>query len=63
MKLTADLCTAPGIPGKRAVMLCDETGEPLPNQVAVSLEQTVGEPSTITVTFRIDGDNIKLGDR
>lgn len=60
MKLTVHIAEAPGVPGARAILLCDYHGEPLPMQFAHVLEQEVGECSVLTVKFRIDGKEISL---
>jgi hypothetical protein len=41
-------------------MLCDEAGAPLPNQVAVSLRQQVGQMTEIRVIFTVDGEKISF---
>jgi len=46
---------APGIPGGKAVVLCDDDGVMLPQQTRVILENGIGELPTITATFVIDG--------
>lgn len=61
MKLIADLCSDTSVPGKRSILLTDEHGVMLPNQRPAPLTQRVGEVSTITIEFVIDGDRVKLG--
>jgi hypothetical protein len=58
--LIVKVVEAAGIPGGSAVELCDEHGEPLPNQVSCRLEQAAGERSVLTVSFSIDGEKIVL---
>lgn len=53
---------ASAVAGGRAVLLCDDQGEPLPMQHRVILDQAVGEGSTITVTFHIDGVLVRIAD-
>jgi hypothetical protein len=48
--------------GGRAVLLCDDDGVPLPMQYRVVLDQAVGEASSITVSFHIDGDKVRVAD-
>lgn len=50
------------VAGGRAIMLCDDEGEPLPMQTAVRLDQSMGDASQITVTFAIDGKLVRLAD-
>jgi hypothetical protein len=40
--------------------LCDGTGAPLPNQEKVELFNSVLDVPKVTVTFVIDGTNVKL---
>ncbi|WP_298090452.1 hypothetical protein [uncultured Sphingomonas sp.] len=54
------IADAPAIDGARALLLCDDGGEPLPMQQATILRQQIGEMSTITVTFLVDGDAIRF---
>lgn len=51
---------APAVYGGKAVMLCDDEGKPLPNQVRSNLVCDVDKPSIIVVTFQIDGERVKL---
>ncbi len=46
--------------GGRAVLLCDDAGAPLPMQGRVVLDQSVAEETTITVTFHVDGDLVRI---
>jgi hypothetical protein len=56
MKLTVRTVSAPlGV----KVFLCDESGEPLPNQVSSVLSCSV-DRDEITVTFAIDGRDVSL---
>lgn len=43
-----------------ALTLCDETGEPLPNQERVELFNSVRDIPKVSVTFTIDNVNVKL---
>lgn len=45
----------------RIHMLADEHGETIKGQTALSLNHHVDDLSTVTVTFLIDGQNIKVG--
>jgi hypothetical protein len=40
--------------------LCDETGTPLPNQEKVELYNSVTDVPKVSVTFKLDGDFVKL---
>ena len=40
-------------------MLCDEHGRVLPGQTATRLEAEVDKPPKFTVTFVVDGENVK----
>lgn len=60
MKLIAKVCPAPGVPSGSAILLCDESGEPLPNQVAIETKTTVTDLTEITVTFIVDGERVAL---
>lgn len=53
---------APGVPGGRALALCDENGQPLGGQISAVVETGVGERPRITVTFGIDGKSIRFAD-
>lgn len=47
--------------GQRArLMICDETGHPLPGQVDTDLSCSLDFGDTITVKFRIDGEDVEL---
>jgi len=43
-----------------ALTLCDEHGEPLPNQERVELFNSINDVPKVNVTFTIDNDNVKL---
>lgn len=45
----------------RQFALFDETGAMLPKQRDVIIEQKLGEPKTVTITFVIDGEFIQIG--
>lgn len=63
MKLIAKIVDAAVVPGGRALLLHDEQGVALPNQLIATLEQPgPGERSSVTVTFVIDGDQVRLDD-
>lgn len=52
---------AQGVPGgHKAVMLCDDNGDPLPQQVGGVLRNFVGAVPTIEVTFNIDGQSVRF---
>ena len=53
---------ASGVGGGLALMLCDDLGKPLPYQISSVLKQDVAEASTITVTFLIDGVEIRMAE-
>ncbi len=44
----------------RVLMLCDESGEPLPGQRSVAIRQELDAVTVVTVEFRI-GRNVKMG--
>ena len=46
--------------GRRWLALCDDLGNPLPNQAATTLTQTAEGRSTLGVLFIIDGDDVRL---
>jgi hypothetical protein len=46
-----------GIP---ILALCDEHGTPLPQQEELRIESTYDDFSRVTVTFKIDGNEIAL---
>lgn len=49
------------IPGcGKALVLCDEGGRMLPMQASVSVGQSVGEMTAVTVTFHVDGRDVSL---
>ncbi|UZW54952.1 hypothetical protein NUH86_15975 [Sphingobium sp. JS3065] len=63
MKLIVKIVDAAGAPGGRALLLCDERGESLPNQVALSLNQSgPADLSRVSVEFVIDGKQIAFDD-
>ena len=50
---------APAQPGGKAVMLCNDDGAALPQQISVIVDQPLGD-ATITVQFRIDGEQVRF---
>ncbi|KFC62776.1 hypothetical protein FF80_03343 [Devosia sp. LC5] len=40
------------------LMLCDESGEPLPNQTRIDISDRIDDLPRLTVEFIIDGENI-----
>lgn len=50
---------APAQPGGKAVTLCDDDGTALPQQISVIVDQPLDD-ATITVQFRIDGEQIRF---
>lgn len=50
------------LPGGGFLALCDEAGKPLPGMVAVEFKQELEDCPLITVTFRVDGDQIRFAD-
>ena len=59
MKLTVKI--AQNVAGdKMALSVCDEYGEPLPNQQRVELFNSIDDLVKVTVTFVIDDDLVKL---
>lgn len=60
MQLTVKLID--GGPSGRCWVLADAEGNVLPCQRGVEIEQNAGEMSTITVTFGIDGRDVRIAD-
>ncbi len=60
MKLTLRILDNALGPAGGCLVLCDEKGNMLPGQMLVEYGQGVSEPGTVTITFRIDGDNLRL---
>lgn len=60
MKLQIRIDDAPSVAGGKAIVLCDERGEPLPNQIASTTETEVGGYPSIQVTFAIDGETVRF---
>lgn len=58
--LTVRIIDLASVPGGRGVALCDADGEPLPMQRSADLSQRLNDVSEITVTFAIDGKQIKF---
>lgn len=56
------LIDAPGVKGGKAYALCDENGEVIGQQIAVTITNGVGETPTIAVTFLVDGQQIRFAD-
>lgn len=51
------------VPTGKAVLLCDEHGQQLPNQVAVAIEHDAPDDlGRVTVTFAIDGRRVAYSD-
>lgn len=44
----------------RDFVLCDEQGNRIPLQKALSIKTEVGEHTEATVTFLVDGDQIRI---
>jgi hypothetical protein len=58
MKLTVRMIDTPGGPRP---LLCDEAGNPLPQQLEVEIKDGIlGDFASIKVTIRIDGDEVKF---
>jgi len=51
---------ASGVPGGRAIALCDENGEIWGRQTRAVVENDADGIPTVTVTFPIDGDRIRF---
>ena len=60
MKLEAKLVDAASVGGGKAIVLHDEQGNALPGQLGSTVTCHVGECSTVTVTFEVDGENVVL---
>lgn len=52
---------APAVPGGKAIALCDDAGELLPMQTRAVVENGI-EEAAITVTFQIDGKQLRFAD-
>ena len=50
------------VAGGRAVVLCDDDGDPLQNVVSLDLKQNIDDLSTVTATFIIDGKIMRFED-
>lgn len=61
MKLRVLVVESAGAPSGANLMLCDENGEPLPNQQEVAAHAEAGGFPTISVRFVVDGKSVKLG--
>lgn len=59
MNLTVRIIEAPALLGGKAMALCTEDGEVLPMQTRCVMDADMNG-GTITATFIIDGDRIKL---
>ncbi|MAN12125.1 MAG: hypothetical protein CMN63_06890 [Sphingobium sp.] len=46
--------------GLPMLIMCDQSGEPLPGQVACQVTTHADGTSTAVVTFTIDGDDVAL---
>ncbi len=57
MKLKVMIKDAGAVPGGRAILLCDEHGEPLPGIVHVVVENGLRD-ARVTVTLLVDGDQV-----
>lgn len=60
MKLTVQVVDAPYTREGKQLLLCDEAGEPLPSQLGVRFENRLNEPTTLDVTFVVDGTEVAL---
>lgn len=45
----------------RDLIVVDENGAPLPQQLNCVVECPFDQPGRVTVTMRIDGDKVKIG--
>lgn len=59
MILTIRIVDAPATPSGKAFLLCDEQGEPIPNQFA-SIVRCSLEGQTVEVSFAIDGEKVRF---
>lgn len=62
MNLTVRFIDAPAMPGGKALALCDADGNMLPMQQHTEFENGVHDGATITVTFRVDGEQVRIID-
>jgi len=60
MNLLIKIVDAPMVPGGKAAVLCDAEGNIFPGQSRCALECEVGSPTVFTVSFEVDGKQIKL---
>lgn len=59
--MRVELRDCKGVRGGRSLVLIDDDGQPLPNQVHTRVDcPSGGDFPTITVTFVIDGDRIAM---
>jgi len=54
------LIAAPGVAGGKALALCDDDGEPLPEQIGCEVRSFAGEIPTVAVTFHVTGKAIRF---
>lgn len=54
------VCPSSVTRGRKALLLCDDAGEPLPMQFASELTQKIGDGTIFTVSFKVDGERLRF---
>lgn len=49
---------APAVPGGKALLLCDDSGKVMGQQLSCDLKQNL-DGAELTVTFRVDGEHLR----
>jgi hypothetical protein len=62
MQLLVKIIESPGCPGNKALALCTEDGAMLPMQRSCTVETEAAEMGIVTVSFYIDGKDIRFAD-
>lgn len=62
MKYYVRVIAAPSVPGKKALALCTEDGEPVGRQRQCTIDCEANEIGLLKVTFFIDGETIVFAD-
>ena len=62
MKYVVKVIASPSCRGGKAMALCTEDGRLVGRQISSSVNTEVGEIGVITVSFYIDGEDIRFAD-
>lgn len=60
MALIVKVTYAHGLPGGKAVLLCDGDGNAFPTQIEATVTNGINTYPTITVELAIDGENVRF---